>query len=238
MNIPLAPDDIRDLLPAYALGMVDPAERAQIEAALVHSSELQAELAELQVVVGQLGTAVPQIAPPANLGKRLMEKAARPSQSAGRDPYVRWRYYALAAAAVLVIFFGVAVWSTLNDEEQPDRISHILENEQSVWINLAGSQGFEDIGGAFVIDPTRQWAVLQVKNLQVLDPEKTYQLWLVRDDERRSGLLFRPDVTDPMLLVDLPEDFETFQVMGVTIEPQGGSPGPTSDPVFVAVLNE
>jgi anti-sigma-K factor RskA len=238
MSTPLTPDAIRELLPSYALGAVDFPERAQIEAALAASPDLQAELAALQLVVDQLGTAVPQIKPPADLGKRLMEKASRSGKISGRDPSVRWRYYALAAAVVLIIFFGVAVWSGLNEAKQPDRISRILANEQSVWINLAGSQGFEDIDGALVIDPTQEWAVLQVKNLQILEPEKTYQLWLVRDEERRSGLLFRPDVTDPMLLIDLPEDFETFQAVGVTIEPEGGSPGPTSDPVFVAVLNE
>jgi anti-sigma-K factor RskA len=71
-----------------------------------------------------------------------------------------------------------------------------------------------------------------MRGLPRLDPAHQYQLWLVKDGERRSGGVFDADEYGyANLLLRVPRDFRGFTAIGVSVEPAGGSPGPTGDHV-------
>ena len=84
-------DELRDLVPAYALDALDEVERVRFERALADSPELQAEVDAFRAVASGLGEAAEPIAPPpalkASLFDRLdsapQERAAR--RAAGRS---------------------------------------------------------------------------------------------------------------------------------------------------------
>ncbi len=61
-----------------------------------------------------------------------------------------------------------------------------------------------------------------------LDASQTYQLWLYRKEDQRSGGIFGVS-TDGYgnLLLDVPKDFKEFTSIGITIEPAGGSLKPS-----------
>ncbi|MDQ4144035.1 MAG: anti-sigma factor [Actinomycetota bacterium] len=69
--------------------------------------------------------------------------------------------------------------------------------------------------------------VLLAANLPEPGEDRVYQLWLIGDNIRAAGL-FRPDqrglVVEPVVA-----DLSNTRGFGVTIEPRGGSPQPTSD---------
>jgi anti-sigma-K factor RskA len=62
-------------------------------------------------------------------------------------------------------------------------------------------------------------------------------LWLIQDGQRTSGGVF--SVSDEgygSLWISSPEPLATYSAFGITIEPAGGSPGPTGDKVLGSPL--
>lgn len=67
--------DVRDLLPLYAVGAVDDAERRAVEAAVAADPALAAELASYQDAASLVATAAPATRPPDYLKARLLSSA-------------------------------------------------------------------------------------------------------------------------------------------------------------------
>ncbi len=226
--------EIRDLLPAYALGAVEPEERTQIEAALAASSELREELASYVPVLEALALSVPQIKPPPDLGNRILQQAAPPR-------IFPWRRFLAAAALFVMVLGGVLLWQVVTQEDEKtekDPISEIMDDPNASHIQLTGMEEHPEVQGEFVVAPGHQRAVLSLANLQNQPSGMAYQLWFVRDGERVSGGVFHPESASPErpMLVQLPEDFASYQWLGITVEPEQGSEEPTSPPVAGALL--
>ena len=69
---------------------------------------------------------------------------------------------------------------------------------------------------------------LVVDGLPVLTEAEQYQLWLIRDGERTDGGVFSVDRRGyGSMWVHADEPLDSFDSFGVTLEPAGGSPGPT-----------
>jgi anti-sigma factor RsiW len=76
-------DEIRDLAPAYVLGILDRAEEDEVHAHLAGCEDAHAELTELSAGVSGLMESVPLVEPPAALKGRILAEAARDLQ--GRE---------------------------------------------------------------------------------------------------------------------------------------------------------
>lgn len=236
-------NEIRDLLPAYALGAVEPEEREQIEAALAKSPELREELATYAPVMEALALSVPQMKPPSDLGDRIL-RAATAQPVVRRFPVTR--FLAVAAAVVLVLVGVLLVQLLDEDDDTPNppsasqQIAAIMDDPDSARIELTGveeNQEFAQVHGELIVAPGHHQAVLHLANLPH-PPDKHYQLWFVRDEERFSAAVFVPEwaTSEKPLLIELPENFASYQGMGITVEPIGGSPEPTGDAVLRAPL--
>ena len=68
-------DELRHDPAAYALGILQPDERAAFEAHLPSCAECTAEVRELRLAAGALAHAVPQVSPPPPLRARVLEQA-------------------------------------------------------------------------------------------------------------------------------------------------------------------
>lgn len=101
---------VPDLLPAYALGAVDPEERREVEEHLAECAECRADLAHWRRTAEHLAESAPPVAPPPGLRDDLLRRveagagAARPRR---RGSTLR-RAAALAAAALVL---AVLAWS-------------------------------------------------------------------------------------------------------------------------------
>lgn len=93
---------------------------------------------------------------------------------------------------------------------------------------LAGITG--DFRGATVTvfyAPQSTTAYVSVTNLPPLPPDQTYQLWLINRNQRLPSSVFNTDASGvSRLIVRSKEPFSTFQNIGVTVEPAGGSQTP------------
>ena len=93
----------------------------------------------------------------------------------------------------------------------------------------------ENLAGSMLVDKDKSTAVLVLWNLPQVESSKTYQIWLIDSEGRRtSGGLFRPlnEQGYTTATVHSPLPFEQYVGVGVTIEPEGGSEGPTGSRIL------
>ena len=77
---------VRDLLPGYALGILDDGEKNEVQEHLAGCASCRAELASYRDVTGRMAAAVPDRAPPAGLESRIMARIAAAQHGASKRP--------------------------------------------------------------------------------------------------------------------------------------------------------
>lgn len=230
---------VSDLIPAYALGCLDEDEDILVSEHLPTCSACQAELEVYQTVTDRLAFTAPDASPPADLKRQLMDRVqsahppatAAPRQSWWEQLTSLWHRAAPAWGAVsLVIILALAV-SNLMLRQQVNEST--AEPEGMRVVRLSGTDAAPDATGTLVVSADGEYGTLVVDGLPLLDDAHQYQLWLIRDGQRTDGGVF--SVNDEgygALWISSPSPLSSYPAFGVTIEPAGGSPGPTGDKVL------
>ncbi len=94
----------------------------------------------------------------------------------------------------------------------------------------------DDVVGRVVASPNRGEAVFVADGWEPAPHEHTYELWLISDDGAVPAGLFDPDERGRATRV-LTGDMSAARAVGITIEPEGGSPTPSDDPIMVLELS-
>jgi anti-sigma-K factor RskA len=242
-------DAARELLPAYSIGATDPDETALVEQHLAGCPALAAELAAYRALSGALAGEAPPVAPPPHVLSDLLAAAResdqrRPSRRA--RPNRMWAALAALAAMILIAFAGNLFWLTqlasLRDEnralaaqiDEQARVLEALGSAQVRWLALPTATNGQATGAyALVIWlPGAESGMMIARQFPLLDQSMTFQAWVTRGGAVTSLGTFGVDsdgngvLTLSAALLD-----EPFEALGVTLEPAGGSPGPTSRPV-------
>jgi hypothetical protein len=146
-------------------------------------------------------------------------------------------------AVNVLSFLGIAWWSWkiwqqaagLPDQWQQVMYQLDLQRQALALITipdshralLRGTQG--QARGTLLLQTITPHAVLIVQDLPPLPSDRVYQLWLLRDSTRDNGGIFQVDAQGfGMLLIHAPHPLTDYRAAGITQEPTGGSPGPTS----------
>jgi anti-sigma-K factor RskA len=132
-------------------------------------------------------------------------------------------------------------------QRQQSALTDRLYNEQAAIAMLAYpstktlnvSADVQGLAGSMLVDKDKSTAVLVLWDLPQLEEGKTYQAWLIdAEGNRTSGGLFAP-VDEPgytTATIQSPVPIGEFKGLGVTIEPSGGSAGPTGPRVLAVDL--
>lgn len=222
-----------ELIPAYALGSLDADEAAAVAHHLERCSACRADLAAYRHVTDALALAAPLAAPSPALRRRLLAQAAatRPAPAthparrrpaaAPRLPAARRAWPVMAVVALAAVVLGGLLWAVVGNMARFDRAVALLPAEAAP--EASGELRF----------PRRGEASLEVWGLPPLPPGQQYQLWLVAGDARDSGAVFAVNESGwarvPVAAARPAADYDAF---GITIEPAGGSPGPTGERVL------
>jgi anti-sigma-K factor RskA len=100
---------------------------------------------------------------------------------------------------------------------------------QADGITLQVADGQTHADGVVYVQPDSKVALLCVYALPELEPGQTYQAWLVQDGERTSAGTFDVNADGyGALLIQAGRPVTDFQQLGITVEPAGGSPAPTT----------
>ena len=230
-----------DLKDSYVLGALPEEERLEFERYLEAHPELQAEVEDLGAVAGLLALSPREQDPPPELRRRIMEvveaEAAHPDTSrrswlAGLWEAVGARDLALAAAAVLVV--GLFSWSLLLQGEVRDlqgRVQSLQSQPQGPQMIALGGAGTKQGARAELVTLEGDRAVLVAENMPPVPEGKTYQIWVIKGDTPQPSGLFEPKGNSIAAVVENP--VEGAEAVAVTVEPEGGSKEPTTDPMLV-----
>ncbi len=196
----MSPEELRDLLPLYALGALTPEERARVEEALKAHPELWEEAKAFLETAADLAQALPPLPPPPGLEERVMARI-RP-----RRPFLP--LLARAAAFLLLLFLGYGLY-------QGGVWVKALGEANSRVVTLVSPEG-RVVGRALIRSDRRVLLVLNTPP----PPGRVYQAWGLGQGAPRPLPVFRWPVTT----FRLPEE---AQAVAVSLEPPGGSPAPT-----------
>lgn len=224
--------DLHDLVGAYALGALDPAEQSAFESHLTTCDTCRDEVVGFHQTAERLADAVAET-PPVELRERLLTSITtlpqeRPVVSTlrPRGGFRRVVPSLVAAAALAVAAAGVTGYVVEN------RASSQLQAQQDAVEQLMtaadASIVAEDLGDGgqirMVHSPALGAAMISVSSLPKLS-ERDYQLWTLSDGQPQSaGIL---DASDMVYLGDI----AGTDGVAVTVEPAGGSERPTSVPI-------
>ncbi|MFJ5829115.1 anti-sigma factor domain-containing protein [Streptomyces sp. NPDC093089] len=241
--------DAHTLAAPYALGALDPGERAAFEDHLRTCEACRQEAAEFEATAARLAAAVSQV-PPAAAKAQVMAAIDGVRQLPPRVPtpvappalreVLRRRALPLALAAVVAaaVLGGVAVWQTQNVQELEQQARQAQQELDAVGSVLAAPDAQTVHGKAangalttVVSSEQQNKAVFTAANLPAPGTGKTYQLWLDHDGTMSPAGLIDHDGT--VVLTGNPAD---AGAVGLTLEPTGGSPQPTTTPLMLMAL--
>jgi anti-sigma-K factor RskA len=242
--------DPHTLAGAYAMDSVSPADRAAFEQHLAGCEPCRQEIRSLREATVRLAGAV-AVPPPPGMRDAAVAAAARtrqlppvvraeggpwPARTAQRRWLPRLALGLAGALAAVAIVLGVAVSGAQHQLDQAQlhskAIATVLNAADATMLTAKVSTG----GTATVVMSHAERAlVFTAANLHPLPAAESYELWLMGPGgDRGAGMVpgSRPGSAGPMVVSGL----TSGDRVGLTVEPAGGSPRPTSAPVLMLYL--
>jgi anti-sigma factor RsiW len=241
-----------DLIPAYALGALDPEDHAAVEAFLKTDAEAQKLLADYQAVTDLLVLTTPARRAPAHLGADLRERlaASRPGTAPSKpaipldEPKVipvstqrSWLSRAMGLAAALVVFVaGILLLARGQPSAEEQLYNQIVAQADARRFPIQAANW--NAGGEMVATADGKQAVIKVERLPVVLSHRVLQLWLIDAGGPHSAGLV-PTIPSPekvsYIIVPLPKPVTEYTNVGLSEEPKGGSQQPTADKILFLV---
>ncbi len=235
--------EFREEFEMYALGALDPAETAEIDAHLREGcAECEAAMKNALAMNAMVMGMAPDVVPPARLKRRVL--------SGGGVHRMSWGWLgALAAASMLVI----ALWLSVQERS---RASELAQARRTL-IQVSAQRDLLLQAMSFLDDPTTQpvsfgkgqplpphgnvflhpklGVLLIASNLPPAQPGKTYQMWVIpKGGSPRPAGLFQAAGGTALHILSGPLDLSTIGAVAVSVEPESGSQAPTTTPIIVA----
>jgi len=239
------PLDIHSLAGAYALDALDDIERSLFDDHVTGCTACQIEVAELRETAARLAAETAQTPPP-SLKRAVMAQIANtrqvlppPLPPNRRPPVSRWihrtRLLVAAGVAAVVAAAGVYVVEELRlrqerivAQAEVARINEVLAANDAV-MRSTSVQGGGRI--SIVTSASLDEGVVVHNDAKSYGDDKAYQLWLIEGSTPKSIGLLEPDQVSATRLIT---GVSTANVLGLSIEPAGGSAVP-SQPILATI---
>lgn len=239
-------DDVHALSGAYAVDALDPGERARFEAHLTQCADCRAEVEGLLEAAAFLSGA-DEVAPPAHVRDQVLAgigtvrplppqaddgPASPPTDNVRRGPWAalgsRMPMLVAAAVVLLVAIAGLALRPWADDE--PEQRLTVAERVLAAADATRLVKRFPDGAQAtLVVSRTEGRAVILTEDMAAAPRGKDYQLWLQTPAGELLAAGLMPDAGDATVLLE--GDATRSTGVGITIEPDGGSKKPSTEPI-------
>jgi hypothetical protein len=238
-------EELQQMFELYALGVLESEESAELEAHLERGcSTCKENLKNALTMNASLIGSNPAVAPSKKLKRRILA-------SVGVQPK-GWGWLGAFATACLLV---IALW--LGNEErqrgaelaqarqniievssQRDRLNNalrILDQPETVRVSFGKGAPEPPRGNVFI--HAQLGVMLVASNLPKLSTGKTYEMWLIPKGgaPRPAGLFQSTDAGSAVHVLSGPVDTAALGAVAVTVEPEAGSPAPTTQPLITAI---
>lgn len=245
-------DDLKNLVPLYALDALPAEDETELVAHLRNCTECSALLAGHRETAGMLAFSAPSLQASTGLRDRILTEAYKtsplqlaPRPAAGpaarRSRRLRWAG-GLAAACVFALLVGGLVVRQLSELDpavtrqeillarQQEALS-IISSPDSIAISMASTGDFPGAYGKAFVSPDDGKAAVLVSGLS--EPgEDTYTLWLIQEGDPSRIADFDVEGGAHTVLVD-DRELDATVSFAVTREPNPGNSSPRG-PVVIA----
>ncbi len=239
-------EELRELYEFYALGVLEPEERGEIEAHLRDGCETCRE----GIRRAQTTNALVLALPPESTPSRKLRKRVLASVGADRPSWGWMTGWGVATAGLLVgmLWFSADARRTESElalaRQQLTRSASELTRVQAV-LNFLNSPETRQVTfgkgapqpprGTVLVNPS-SGVLIVASNLPVLPAGKTYEMWVIpKGGAPRPAGLFQADTQGNAIHVLAgPVDVATTGAVAVSVEPEAGSTAPTTTPIIVA----
>ena len=244
-------EHVDNLIDAYALGALEPDEVALVERHLQTCDACRALLDQVRAVTDGLLVAVPEAAPPPALRARILSRIH--AEATANQPAPPTQHTAPQAVGqpptppteaprggrmgrLLRSVFGGETPAT-DDSAADALLRDLLLDPQVIIRPIAATEHAAQAGARFVSAPARHEGVVVAQGLRPLDAAHAYQVWLLRGGQPLPNNLFSVDRAGRGIgIVRADESPLDFDLLAITPEPAGGSPGPTGAIVLAGAL--
>lgn len=241
----------------YATNALDATERAAFETHLDECADCRDEVAGFMETTAEMSHAISQTPPDSVRAAVLAQVAATRQLSPLRDdragggndavaavepdstvaPPVdlaarrrrRLTQLAVAAVAVLVVgVLGVQIARLSERAGEAEQIASIIGSSDAQTMRLEG----EGRAPVTMVWSQRHGEVALVgESLDPVDDSSVYELWAMHDGTPAKVALFEPN-PDGSIRERFEADLDGVEIVGVTVEPRGGSDAPSGDMVL------
>ena len=210
--------ELQSLLGAYALNAVSTLEHRRVSKHLETCAECAHEVRLLGEVAAELSWL-----PGTEESGELVDEIVAALPPRPRRVVTRVTAAVAAIAVAAAAFLGVAL---LRERTRNDDVSAVLAGAHTT-VNLRPQAGFEGTGTLYV---SARAAVVILDDVPAPGAGRVYQVWALTGDKPASiGV-----VAGNGRIVRLLDWMGRAEGYAVTIEPAGGSPVPTSNPVLAS----
>jgi anti-sigma factor RsiW len=217
--------DPHTLVGPYVLDALPDDERALFEDHLARCPECRAEADELRAAAGHLGRAAAVVPPAALRDQVLAAVEVTRQQPPGAPPGTARRrtwplVLATAATIAVVVALGALLLQADHRADRAEQVAAVVAAPDARTVPIAGEGGSMRL----VVSSAHDSAVLLAEGMAAPPPGKTYALWYQQGGRMVPAGLFEPgaDGAVRQRVEGVPPD-----VVGVTVEPDGGSDEPT-----------
>ena len=110
--------------------------------------------------------------------------------------------------------------------------------QRAIAVPLNGTDSAPEASGFIIIGAEGMSGAIVVDDLPQLEPDREYQLWLIRDEDSASGALFSVDEAGyGGARISAPRSLFGYPSFEIRIEAAGGSPYPTGYKVLAGTLS-
>jgi len=244
----MSDDPHREDYELYALGLLEDPERSDLEDHLRRGcADCNAGMTRAREFTVLLASTVPVVDPPARLRRRVIALAGVKDRG--------WGWTALWVAATALSLYAAAYFygrehsyavemARLRDDLRRNLIEAnrlhealaVLNEPEARQVVFGQGQPQPPRGRVFV--SSRRGVLLLASNLPPAPAGKTYEMWIIpKGGKPVPAGLFQSEAGGTALhLLTRPVDVASTGAIAVTLEPAGGTPQPTSQPLIVAAL--
>lgn len=229
---------IHELTPGYALDALDNDERTAYEAHLAGCEQCQQELASFWETTEALAVAASGPAPSPALRDRILAdvRAEPPQNVVPFEPRRRRIVPVLGAVAAVaaVAALALGIWgSSVSSDLDETRAALARERAGAALVADPTSRTVDLASGAgrLVVGQDGQ-AALVLSDLGEAPAGKTYQAWIIEDDNPISAGIFPGQEGTDVVLLD--GDVADGEVVAVTVEKSGGAATPSLPPIVAS----
>ena len=231
-------EELRELYELHALGLLDGEEKREAESHLASGCAVCRRNFQAAVAVNAvMMTNIPAASPSKKLRRRVLASVGIERTS--------WSWAAALAAVCMLI---LAVWLGFQERQRSEELNAARAMLMGVqgdrdkmleafrFLNQPGTRqvGFEKGPRGNVFVNSRSGVLMIASNLPKLNAGQTFEMWLIPKGgaPRPAGLFHGADSGDAFHILAGPVDLSTLGAVAVTVEPEAGSPAPTSTPII------